>query len=606
MAENTFKVADKLRAASAAQQSGDLEGAKRGYVEVLERFPGNGKAKAALSKVETKIAAAKASGFDQNFVADPLKAASLGALSGIEDPLAIPKSAARVSPARGKQPDLLGASEGVNKKKFTLERTETPVQIFMRGLKAFENRRFGKAIRLYEEALESDPNLHAASNSLGVCLLKVGRRKRSIEVLEALIDRAPEMKEAYCNLAISYAETGMHSEAIAQYKVALEIQPDFPLALCNLGGLYGQVGRKEDAVSCFETSIKLDPCYTTAFLSISAAKRFVKGDALIETMQDVLKNNQLDGDQEYKLQFALGKAMADVGDTAKAFRHVQLANAKAKEVRNLDFERDKFKLEIIRTIFENHDVPKLLVPEIDDWPVSPIFVVGMPRCGSTLVEQVISSHSEVHGAGEIGDLNVVMSSIIRKFKDDISDNTVDKNLLVKIRNEYLNKVKVLPGDKKFLTDKNLLNFRYIGFIISAFPEAKIVHMNRDPMAVCWSNFKNNFVGDGLSFAFNLDDLGEYYNLYLDMMDFWREKFPNRIIDVNYEAFTQDQEGETRKLLKNCGLEFEDACLNFHKSDRVVKTASLMQVRQKVYQGSSKEWEKYRPYLKDLIKTLGAA
>ena len=173
-----------------------------------------------------------------------------------------------------------------------------------------------------------------------------------------------------------------------------------------------------------------------------------------------------------------------------------------------------------------------------------------------------------------------------------------------LRDGYLQTLSALKTPEQVITDKMPLNFRYIGFIVSAFPEAKIIHLNRDPMATCFSIYKTYFSSLGNGYAYDLDDLSEFYSLYIELMSFWRARFPNRVYDIGYETLTENQEEETRNLLEYCGLKWESDCLNFHKTERVVNTASATQVRQRMYKGSSKAWKKYEAHLQPMTKALG--
>ena len=225
----------------------------------------------------------------------------------------------------------------------------------------------------------------------------------------------------------------------------------------------------------------------------------------------------------------------------------------------------------------------------------------MPRSGTSLVEQIISSHKETYGAGELSTLNNLIMPIVNDCI--IQDKKVSDDDYLKIRNEYLGHISRLNISETIITDKMPTNFRYIGFILKAFPEAKIINLNRDSRAVCWSIYKSFFPGKGLGWAFNMEDLAGYYNSYSDLMSFWHQLFPKKIYDICYEDLTINQESETRKLLEYCELDWDNNCLNFHTNKRAVKTTSSLQVRKKMYQGSSEVWKKYESYLKPLISNL---
>ena len=229
--------------------------------------------------------------------------------------------------------------------------------------------------------------------------------------------------------------------------------------------------------------------------------------------------------------------------------------------------------------------------------ITPVFILGMPRSGTTLVEQIISSHSEVFGAGEL--------KYVEKFgKELVVDATfVNTTAISEFRESYFSEVSKLSNGKYVITDKMPQNFRFIPLICAAFPEAKIIHLQRNAAATCWSNYKQYFISKKLGYCYDLKDLVAYYNLYTEMMKVWQSQYGERIYNLNYEQLTNDQEDQTRKLIKHLGLNWEEACLSPHKNKRSVRTASQQQVRKKVYQGSSHAWRKYEPFLNGAFDSL---
>jgi hypothetical protein len=219
-----------------------------------------------------------------------------------------------------------------------------------------------------------------------------------------------------------------------------------------------------------------------------------------------------------------------------------------------------------------------------------------------LVEQILDSHNKVYGAGELNTLTKLVNPVIKNYLAGDIKNLNEKTLLF-IHQEYSEMLSQLNTSKAIITDKWPLNFQYVGFILAAFPEAKIIHLKRDARATCWSIYKHFFTENGNGWAYNFKDLAGFYNLYSEMMAFWHDLYPNKIYDLCYEDLTNDQENETRKLLEYCGLDWDENCLNFHKNERQVKTPSTLQVRKKLYKGSSEAWKKYWAHIQPLINGL---
>ena len=297
--------------------------------------------------------------------------------------------------------------------------------------------------------------------------------------------------------------------------------------------------------------------------------------------------------------FTLAKVYEDLSDLDKQFKYLNEANRLRKEESEYFFEKDRKLFARIKKTFKNPPKP-LDRSIIKSSKKRPIFILGMPRSGTSLVHQIISNHKEVHGAGELTKINKFVSPFI--VGEDEKNNSVipEKNLL-SIRENYSEILTSLGVSESIIVDKMPLNFRYIGFILTAFPEAKIIHMNRDSMAVCWSIYKYYFPGN--AYSYNQEDIAAYYLLYKNLMAFWKKLFPKQIFDLCYEDLTLNQKTETQKILKYCDLKWDENCLNFHKNNTAVKTTSAIQVKQIMYQGSSEAWKKYEAFLQPLIKGL---
>ena len=286
----------------------------------------------------------------------------------------------------------------------------------------------------------------------------------------------------------------------------------------------------------------------------------------------------------------------DIGELDQTFTHLAKGNALRKKLLGYSIDQDKHffrKLKESQTkLLEN----KLEIGKISS-RVSPIFILGMPRSGTTIVEQIISAHSEVLGAGEL----VHVSQLgLKLIQEPASINT---SALLKFRKNYLSQVSKLSNVKRFVTDKMPQNFRFIPLICAALPEAKIIHVKRNAAAICWSNYRTYFSSKGLGYCYNLKDVVEYYNLYEDLMKLWQLHYDDRIFHLNYENLIANQYDQTRKLIQYLELDWEEACLSPHQNKRSVKTASQEQVRQKLYKGSSEAWLRFEKILNGAFDKL---
>ena len=284
-----------------------------------------------------------------------------------------------------------------------------------------------------------------------------------------------------------------------------------------------------------------------------------------------------------------------MGKIEKAFDCLDKCNLLKKENSNFSMNEQENIFNKIKNFFFDMDNKNL---EFNDKIKSiPIFIVGMPRSGTTLVEQIISSHSQVTGAGELG--------FVRRFGAGIATGTTEVNnqSLLDFRHNYLNKLRNVSNENLIITDKMPQNFRYIALLCAAFPEAKIVHVQRNAEATCWSNFKHYFASKGLGYSYDLADTVRYYGLYKELMHFWSQSYSDRIYLMDYDKLTEDQEPETRRLVDYLELNWEEACLAPQNNKRAVKTVSQQEVRQEVYKGSSQAWRKYAPFLDGVFDEL---
>ena len=471
------------------------------------------------------------------------------------------------------------------------------------GLTLQELGQLDASVKCYEKALTVNPEHAEAHNNLGVTLKELGQLDTAIEHYERAIAIKPDYAEVYYNLGNAFRVNGQQDAAVESFEKAITIKPDYPGAHNNLGIIFMELGQKDSAFKSYEKSIDIKPDYAEAHLHLSTIKKYTANDPHIAQMHALLSASDLSKSDRMSLCFGLAKVYEDLGNRDNQFKFLREGNRLRKQGLNYSLDNDQVTHSIVKKLFapSSPDIEKSLSYEAST--IRPIFILGMPRSGTSLVEQIIASHHEVYGAGELNTLNNLVIPIV-KNRSTQDTNGLSEETCLSIRQGYFDSLSRLDVPEKVISDKMPLNFRWIGFILTAFPEAKIVHLKRDAMATCWSIYKHHFDSKGNGWAYNVDDLAGFYGLYIDFMAFWHQVFPGKIYDICYEDLTVKQEEETRKLLEYCELDWDENCLSFYDNKRVVKTASASQVRQKMYQGSSEAWKKHEAYLQPLIKALG--
>ena len=431
-------------------------------------------------------------------------------------------------------------------------------------------------------------------NILGLTNAGIKKLNEAEKCFQTTIKLKPDFVEAHYNLGNAQKKLGKHSDALASYAQAIKLKPDFVEAHNNLGNTQKELGKHSDAVDSYVRAIEKKPDYAQSYINYVNLVKIKYDDPILLQLEKIICKKKISEEDKVYSSFAMGKAQLDLNEFDKGFKFLNTGNSLRKKKMKYTIQKSKNIFSKIMHRFKELQFKEEKLNTFSN--AQPIFILGMPRSGTTLVEQILSSHSAICGAGELEFLKNAINSI------DWQNTKIQKKDIKKIREEYifqLNKISKLP----YITDKMPLNFQWIGFIVYAFPEAKIIHLKRDAMAVCWSNYKLNFESEGMAFSFDQIDIAKYYKLYEDLMKYWHEKFPKKIYDFNYEALTKNQEEQTRKLFEYLEIDWEKAVLNFHKNDRAVQTASNTQIRQKIYQGSSQEWKNYKPWLQPMINHL---
>jgi len=468
------------------------------------------------------------------------------------------------------------------------------------GVTIHELGQMDSAIKCYERALAIQHAYPNAHNNLGQILLESGQPDAAMSHFEWAVAYQPEFSEAHNNLGSSLLALHQVNTAVTHYEKAVAIKPDYQLAYNNLGIAYQRLGEIDKAFKSFERALAIKSDYAKAHHNLSSLKKYTKSDKQIVEMESLLSIKDLSQSDRIFICFALAKAYEDLGKQEELFKVLHEGNQLRRKELRYSIEKSENHNSIIKKLFSSS--PKPLSNQAST--IRPIFIVGMLRSGTSVVEQIISSHHEVYGAGELKNLTQIIIPILREHLTD-DKKKLSKKTFLSIRKQYLESLSRFNTSENVITDKWPLNFRSIGFILSAIPEAKIIHLKRDARATCWSIYKHYFSDTGNGWAYNFDDLAEFYKLYSEIMRYWHEMFPGKVYDISYEDLTTNQEDETRKLLEYCELEWDQNCLDFHKNKRAVDTASVLQVRQKMYQGSSEAWKEHEEYLQPLIKALSS-
>ena len=465
-------------------------------------------------------------------------------------------------------------------------------------------KQYDGAIKHFESTIAFNPKFAKAYNNLGLVYKRLGKDQEAGKKFDEALVIKPDYAEAANFRGVIFQNAGDLNNAIKYYQKSLQINPNLVDAYNNIGLAEKELNKTHNAIKAFENALKVDPNFASAYYNLSRFKHYALSTKQVAKMQSLLCTDGISQSELIYLNFALANAKENLGNQDEFFKYLHEANRLRKKELNYSFETSQKLFSIIYEIF--NEAPFGIKKSLQTKTLTkrPIFILGMPRSGTSLVEQIISSHDSVYGAGELSTLMELLYPILKdRLSSGKDQNISSESNLTLIRKKYLDFLADLDTSANIITDKTPANFQNIGFIFSIFPDAKIIHLNRDPRAICWSIYKSNWSETGYGFSYNVDDLVKFYSLYSNLMNFWHKKFPGKIYDICYEDLTTNQEQETRKLLEYCGLAWDENCLNFHKNKRAVKTASSLQVRDKMYQGSSEAWKKYEAHIQPLIDGL---
>jgi len=476
-------------------------------------------------------------------------------------------------------------------KLLSLKKTYEIYYIYGNILKSLK--KYSEASTSFEKAIELNPNFSEAFNNLGNIKKSLNEPDKAIECFKMAIKLKDNNIEALFNLASIYQENNKFEDLIKVYKKLLHFDKNHIKTLYNLGSAYLFLGNISEGKNYFQKVLKLDQSNIPSFRNYVSVTKIDKNDKLFKHFQN-LNFDKLNNHEKILIFDALSKCYFDQKNNDLGFNYLVKLNLIKKEITKFSFLKQQDKYKNIKDFFEN--TANFNLKFSDGIKSKPVFILGMPRSGTSLLEQILSTHSKIHGAGELNYLEKIINQLGLIKPKDI------KYYFTEIRNYYYKNLSKI-SEKPYIIDKTPLNCRWIGYIVNAFPEAKIIHIDRNPMAVCWSNYKTLFVDNGLDFSLSQEDMAKYFILYNDLMKFWFKKFKNQIININYEDFVQDFELQTKNILLKFNLDWEDELRNYEKTHRVVKTASFNQVRNKIKKNTSKQWEKYSDYLKPMQNIL---
>jgi len=450
---------------------------------------------------------------------------------------------------------------------------------------------------LLRRALEIDPNFNAARVNLAMVLGRLGRPAEALPLLDEILAAEPDRPGNLNLQAATLARLGDFEQALELYEDIIAKAPNQPRMLQTYAHMLKTVGRQSEAVAAYRKAAAIDPALGEVWWSLANLKTVKFSKADVRAMEQTLGRDDLRDNDRFHIEFALGKAFHDLGRADEAFGHYAAGNALRRKYHPfIPGHLTEFVSRSIELFTRD-----LLTSPGGNEARDPIFVVGMPRAGSTLVEQILSSHSLVEGTAELPDLPPIARS---RGDYPASSVTMTANDRREAGDEYLRRSSVQRRTSRpFFVDKLPNNWMFVPFIQMVLPNAKIIDARRHPLGCCMSNFRQHFAR-GQDFTYDLTDLGRYYSDYVRLMAHMDAVMPGRVHRVIYERMIDETEAEVRALLDYCGLDFEEACLEFYKTERAVRTASSEQVRQPIYKDAADEWQRYDAYLDPLRDALG--
>jgi tetratricopeptide (TPR) repeat protein len=463
------------------------------------------------------------------------------------------------------------------------------------------------------EAVRLAPGHALARQNLGSALLFMGQADQAVVHFAEAVRIDPKATRAYANLGVALERLHYNHEAMLSYREALKIEPDDVEAHNKLGMILLNQGKTADALVEFRATLKCDPSNSMAYLNLG--KMVSSGfhqlsDAEIQDLRALTEQPNINLESRGRLHYALAQVFDKKGSYDEAFEHLQTANELKKEIHvkhasPFDPVAHAARIDQLIAVFTPAYFERVrsfgIASEL------PVFIVGMPRSGTSLTEQILASHPRVHGAGELSEIDGFAATLPERLGAAEAGypacmDRFDASTARMLGQAHVNELQKMKPDALRVTDKAPLNFFHIGIIVSVFPRARIIHCRRNPVDTCLSCYFQNFA-EAFAFTHDQKSLAQYYREYERLMAHWDRVLPGRIYQLDYEEMTADQEGTSRKLVAHCGLEWDERCLNFHETDRTVRTFSSLQVRRPMYRSSVERWKRYEKHLQPLLEAL---
>ncbi|THD77766.1 MAG: sulfotransferase family protein [Phenylobacterium sp.] len=461
--------------------------------------------------------------------------------------------------------------------------------------------RYAEAENLLARCLELSPSFLGARHNYAVVLYRQNKAPEALREIAELLRVEPQNPGFRSLQAAALTLVGEYDRSIETYEQVLAAHPDQAKVWLSYGHALKTAGRQADSIAAYRRALALAPSLGEAYWSLANLKtvRFDAGDLV--AMRSQLARDDLSDDERLHLHYALGKAQEDAGEHASAFADYAAGAALRRAQVGYDADATHAQMQRLQQVFTR----ELFAAKAGQGAgaADPIFVVGLPRSGSTLIEQILSSHSAVEGTMELPEL-VAIAKGLDSYPERVDE--LDGDRLRALGETYLERTRVQrKTGRPLFIDKMPNNFVHVGLIQLILPNARIIDARRHPLGACFSAFKQHFAR-GQHFSYDLTDLGRYYRDYVELMDHFEEVLPGRVHRIHYETMVEDTEGEVRRLLDHCGLPFEPACLRFYENDRAVRTASSEQVRLPIYRHGLDQWRNFEPWLEPLKAALGPA